>query len=164
MSMAILTQIKIHHYCIFFPSSSHSDFANQKPISISFNQKSKKDSYLSVITIQFPILSFPYRKRLYYKLSQFQSKNFTNYTSIPFITNESTLVLQDENQPILFITKRKREIIYSSYSSLSPYFICFLIQCIIFEGFFSFHVSFHSIKLTNNQTIYKNSCIIHTFM
>ena len=85
--MAILTQIKIHHYCIFFPSSSHSDFANQKPISISFNQKSKKNSYLLVITIQFPILSFPYRKRLYYKLSQFQSKNFTNYTSIPFITN-----------------------------------------------------------------------------
>ena len=146
MSIAILTQTKIHYYSIFFPSSSHSDFANQKPISISFNQKNKINSCLSIITIQLHCLNFPYRKRLQYKLFQFQSKNFTYYTSIPFITNESTLVLQDESQPLLFITKRKREIIYSSYSSLPSCVICFLIQCIIFEGFFSFHVSFHLIK------------------
>lgn len=149
MSIAVLTQYKDHSYYVIFPPPHHSDFDNHKPLSISFNRKIKNESCLAILSIRLPISGFPYRKRIQFKLSHFYSKKFACNHNVPFNTNNSTLLLQDANQGDLFITKRKREIIYSSFSNLSPYLICFLIQSIIFEGFFSFLVSFKSFLPTN---------------
>lgn len=55
----------------------------------------------------------------------------------PLATNESTLIIQRDDSIVFAITKGKRELLFSYYDEISPMLACFLVQTIIFEGFFS---------------------------